>query len=171
MSSACPTTTPVPRKTELSRSAKVKVHAKVSDSGSSYGPTVRISHAERLWLISLANLVYLFIWLSLFINNLSTYNLISWKIYKYVNVGFGPSEAYFLSKKFQLSLYTLYITSTILLITIAERSLITSKENSQSINHSFRDNQITKHDLTSKQKVCQFWYESLVLYSRKYASV
>lgn len=47
-------------------------------------------------------------------NNFSTYNLISWKIYKYVNVGFGPSEAYFLSKKFQLSLYTLYITSTIL---------------------------------------------------------
>lgn len=47
-------------------------------------------------------------------NNFSTYNLISWKIYKYVNVGFGPSETYFLSKKFQLSLYTLYITSTIL---------------------------------------------------------
>lgn len=66
------------------------------------------------------------------------------------------SEAYSLREKFQLSLYTLYITSTILLITIAERSLITSKENSQSINHSFRDNQITKHDLTSKQKVCQF---------------
>lgn len=58
--------------------------------------------------------VYLFIWLSLFINNLSIYNRISWKIFKYVNVGFGPSEAYFLRKKFQLSLYTLYITSTIL---------------------------------------------------------
>lgn len=92
---------------------------------------------------------------------------------KYVNVenGFSPGEAYSLMEKFQLSLYTLYITSTILLITVAERSLITSKENSQSINHSLRDNQITKHDLTSKQKVCQFWYESLVLYSRKYASV
>lgn len=83
MSSACPTTTPVPRKTELSRSAKVKVHARVSDSGSSYGPTVRTSHAERLWLISLANLVYLFIWLSLFINNLLKYNLIFWKNFKY----------------------------------------------------------------------------------------
>lgn len=145
MSSACPTTTPVPRKTELSRSAKVKVHAKVSDSGSSYGPTVRISHAERLWLISLANLVYLLFWLSLFIKNLSIYNLKSWKIYKYVNVGFGPSEAYFLRKKFQLSLiiyaeYNVnnYVNHYCRKITYNIRRKLSIN---QSINHSFKDNQ------------------------------
>lgn len=71
------------RKIELFWFVKVKVYVKVLDFGSSYGFIVRISYVEWLWLIFFVNLVYLFIWLSLFINNFLKYNFIFWKNFKY----------------------------------------------------------------------------------------